>query len=120
MAAVDPRPPGGLVCGQEGERMTITLPDAIRDELERKARAAGFESVDQYVVCLILEADEAEGEGLSDMPVPEELVIKSREDLEAKLLASLDSGPPIKVDEAFWADLRRRVDERAKKYRPQS
>src|SRR5437870_4554458 len=100
--------------------MTITLPEAIRDELERKARTAGFESVEQYVLCLILEADEEDAEDLSDMPVPEELVIKSREDLEAKLLASLDSGPPIRVDEAFWADLRRRVAERAKQYRPES
>lgn len=100
--------------------MTITLPDELRGELERKSRAAGFESIEQYVTCLILEAEEPGAEELHDMPVPDELVIKSREDLEAKLLAALDSGPPIRVDEAFWADLRQRVRERSERYRRES
>ena len=39
-------------------------------------------------------------------------VVNSREELEAKILAGLDSGPPIPVTPAFWEDVRKRVAER--------
>jgi antitoxin ParD1/3/4 len=91
--------------------MTITLPDEYRSTVEAKARAAGFVSVHEYVLQLIL--DEEEGDVPDALPVPEELIVKDRADLEAKILEGLNSGPPIRVTPQFWEDFRQRVEERA-------
>jgi hypothetical protein len=45
--------------------MTITLPDEMREELERKAKAGGFETVDEYSLWL-LESDILD----EDVPTP--------------------------------------------------
>jgi antitoxin ParD1/3/4 len=95
--------------------MTITLPDSMRAEVEEKAKAAGFASVDAYVASLIV-ADKPDESGESDVPEPPPgagYVVNSREELEAKLLEGLDSGPPIPVTPEFWSDLQKRVEERA-------
>lgn len=88
-------------------RMTITLPDEMREELERKAKAGGFASVAEYLAWLV-ETDEA-GESA---PSPEDLGFGSQAELEAKLLASLASGPPVLATPEFWNDLRKQVAER--------
>jgi Arc/MetJ-type ribon-helix-helix transcriptional regulator len=87
--------------------MTITLPDEMRDDLERRAKAGGFESVDEYVAWVV-QLDEPPAD-----ITPQALGFASQEELEAKLLAALNSGPRIVADEAFWADLRKEVTERA-------
>jgi len=99
--------------------MTITLPDEWRAGLEARAKAAGFRSVDAYVIYLVMEATRDEGgpeeSAALDIPDPPEdadYVVNSREELEAKILAGLDSGPPIPVTPAFWEDVRKRVAER--------
>src|SRR5262249_15320156 len=76
---------GEAVCEEE-MHMTITLPDRLNAELERKAQSAGFTSVGDYVAWLV-EADEE--------PTPEELGFRDRAELEAKLMESLNSGSPI-------------------------
>lgn len=86
--------------------MTITLPDEVRDGLERKARAAGFATITEYLTDLAAE------------PKPDaeltyaDLGYSSEEELEAKLLASLAS-PPILVTPEFWTDLQKKVEARA-------
>jgi|GEM_PF-1402626 hypothetical protein len=89
--------------------MTITLPDELREPLERKARAAGFATVAEYL-CRLVEEDIEE-----DEITPAELGFASAGQLEAKLEAALDSGPPIPVTPAFWDDHKRRVNERMAK-----
>ncbi|MBX9628411.1 MAG: hypothetical protein K2X82_31720 [Gemmataceae bacterium] len=85
--------------------MTITLPDSLKADLERRARRSGFGTADEYVAWLVEEdAEPAEY-------TAEDLGFANEQELEAKLLASLAS-PPITVDETFWADLRREVAER--------
>ncbi|HEV3436786.1 MAG TPA: hypothetical protein VG122_05465 [Gemmata sp.] len=93
--------------------MTITLPDEMKDELEKKAQAAGFASVDQYVFHTLRARTDEDAEDIRDIPVPGELEIKSQEDLEAKIMEGLNSGPPIRVTPEFWTNLRRRAEERA-------
>lgn len=85
--------------------MTITLPDALKADLERRAKGHGFATVDEYVVFLV-EADIVE-----NSPTPQDLGYASQDALEAHLVASLNSGPPVVADEAFWASLRRRSEE---------
>jgi antitoxin ParD1/3/4 len=99
--------------------MTITLPDEMKNELERKARAAGFTSVDEYVFHALRDRPDEHADDLRDMPVPGELEIKSQEDLEAKILEGLNSGPPIRVTPEFWTNLRRRAEDRANSQKQQ-
>lgn len=93
--------------------MTITLPDDMRETLERAARAAGFASVDDYVAH-VLRWDDADD--LSDeLPPPSpgaSYVVNSREELEQKILDGLSSEESIPSTPEFWADMRRTVAER--------
>ncbi len=97
--------------------MTITLPDSMRAEVEAKAKAAGFPSVEAYVASLII-ADKPDESGESDMPEPPpgaSYAVNSREELEAKLLEGLNSGPPIRVTPEFWEERQRVLEERMAK-----
>jgi antitoxin ParD1/3/4 len=96
----------------EGTRMTITLPESMRGEVEAKAKAAGCPSVEEYVALLIA-SDDSPGYEPANVPVPDELVIRSREDLEAKILEGLNSGTPVPATPEFWEELNRRVEQRA-------
>lgn len=86
--------------------MTITLPDDLKDELERKATAAGFLSASDYVCWLVRSADVGE-------PTPQDFGFADEADMEAKLQAALDSGPPILVTPDFWDELRKETIDRA-------
>ena len=93
--------------------MTITLPDELRAELEQRAKASGFASVDAYVAYLVVSDDPADAsDDLPDPPPGASYVVGSRAELEAKLQEALDSGPATEMTPADWADLRRRVAER--------
>jgi hypothetical protein len=93
--------------------MTITLPDEMREELERKAKAGGFASVDEYFIWLS-KSDLSDANDLT----PEDLGYTSQAELEAKLIAALDSGPPVLVTPEFWNDLRKEVVRRANGDKP--
>ena len=82
--------------------MTITLPDEMREELERKAKAGGFQTVDDYFIWLC-KADDTVANDLTAA----DLGYSSEEELEAKLIAALDSGPPILATPELWAELRK-------------
>lgn len=88
--------------------MTITLPDEMKDELERKSRAAGFDTVSEYVCWLVQDPKPGGAE-----VTPEDLGFSNEAEMEAKLLAALNSGPPIPVTPQFWDELRKEVAERA-------
>jgi hypothetical protein len=82
--------------------MTITLPDEMREELERKAKAGGFASVDEYFLWLY----KSESSNAREITA-EDLGYSSQDELEARLIESLDSGPPIIATPELWAELRR-------------
>ena len=88
--------------------MTITLPDSMLPDLERRARESGFLTVDEYIVSVLRE-DQKGAEGASDEVTAEQLGFDRPEELEAKLLASLESGPAIPATPEFWENLRARV-----------
>jgi hypothetical protein len=90
--------------------MTITLPDEMREELERKAKAGGFLTVDDYFIWLC-KSDDRDTKALT----AEDLGYSSEEELEAKLIASLDSGPPILATPELWAELRKGRSKRDEK-----
>jgi hypothetical protein len=88
--------------------MTITLPDELKDDLERKARAAGFATIAEYVCWLVQQEAAADTE-----TTPEDLGFANVGELEAKLESALNSGPPIRVTPEFWDKLRKEVAARA-------
>lgn len=90
--------------------MTITLPDELKDELERKAQAAGFLSASDYVCWLVRSADAGDAE-----PTPRDFGFADEAEMEAKLQAALDSGPPITVTPDFWDELRKETIARAER-----
>jgi hypothetical protein len=75
--------------------MTITLPDELRDELDRRAKANGFASVDQYVAELIRMEDEVVA--LPNPPDGARYAVKTREELEAKLLEGMNRVGDVKI-----------------------
>ncbi len=75
--------------------LTITLPEPLRQHVERRAAAAGLESPADFIRELV-ERDRS-----------------SSERLEALLLESLDSeGESIEIDDAFWAERHAELDRR--------
>ena len=101
--------------------MTITLPDSMREDLHGLAKAEGFSSIDAYLLFLVFEAraaaaatedEDAEAEDLPDPPPGAGYAVRSREDLEAKLLDGMNSGPPIRVTPGFWRDRRKALAQR--------
>ena len=82
--------------------MTITLPDEMRESLEARAKAAGYESVDELV---------------EDAMQTEEVFAGIHEPAVQKRLAALieeglASGPTVPVTPEFWDRLHARVAER--------
>lgn len=92
--------------------MTITLPDEMKDHLDRRAKDSGYDTIDQYVIGLLIQDRGEDAEDLTGMPVPAELVIKDRADFEAKILEGVNSGPGVRVTPEFWDNLRRRVQDK--------
>jgi len=97
--------------------MIITLPDEIREELERKAKNAGFHSIEKYVTELI-QTDE----GPNTIPEPSpgaKFTVNNREELEAKLLEGINTRGDVLVDHSFWEQRRKAAADQANSGVPQ-
>jgi Arc/MetJ-type ribon-helix-helix transcriptional regulator len=80
--------------------MTITLPDDVREQAERQAKAAGFASVSDYLADLVREDDE------QDEPNEPAGGIRTAEQLREAVRVGMASPPVGSVDDLF-AKLRR-------------
>jgi len=74
----------------------LNLPDDLKSLAESRARESGHSSLDAYLVSLI-RAD-------ADQDISAEL--------EAQLIEGIESGPPVEATPQYWADLKRRAQER--------
>ena len=74
--------------------LTVELPESLRKFVEAQAAERGLGAASDYLVAL---ADEARSRAA-----------KAR--LEAHLLASLRSGPPIEVTDEYWDEELRQID----------
>jgi antitoxin ParD1/3/4 len=70
--------------------LEISLPDDMRAFVESQAAREGHESVGEYIRALIREAQRR----------------RARQELEAKLLEGLESGPDVEMTREDWASLR--------------
>jgi hypothetical protein len=103
--------------------MNISLPDVLQLIVESQARRAG-KSTEEYALQLVLEgldrnrqdADillrEALAENGNPASVSDEALQQRKREIEAKLLAALDSGDPVEVTPALWEERRRILEER--------
>lgn len=97
--------------------MTITLPDELKDELERKTRAAGFATIPEYLLSLV-----SEDESPVTVPNPPpgaRYAIQTREELESKLLEGLNREGDVTASPDFWARRRQAMESRAAGGQPQ-
>jgi antitoxin ParD1/3/4 len=71
--------------------LTISLPDSLREFIEREVETKGYGNVSEYVRGLLREAQERD----------------ASQRLEALLLEGLASGSESSASPEFWRDLRR-------------
>jgi antitoxin ParD1/3/4 len=76
--------------------LNVSLPEAMKEFVEEQAAKGGYETASEYVRALIREAQ----------------IRAAKEDLDAKLLEGLESGPATPLSKAEWDELKRRVWER--------
>jgi antitoxin ParD1/3/4 len=76
--------------------MNVSLPEAMKEFVEEQVAKGGYETASEYVRALIREAQ----------------IRAAKEDLDAKLLEGLESGPATPMSKADWDELKRRVWER--------
>jgi Arc/MetJ-type ribon-helix-helix transcriptional regulator len=88
--------------------MTIELEDSMRELVERRVREENFEDASALVKHLLVI-----GSG------PEHLRVKSHEDLEAKLMEGLASGPGYVYDEEYRANFQTRWEEWRRTRKPE-
>ena len=88
--------------------MNIVLPEFLVPHVRRRADEGGFESAEAYVLALI-EADRKRSLEWADLSDTEQQEVQRVGDLLEK---SLDSGPPVVVDAAFWETMREHLRER--------
>ena len=79
--------------------MTVTLPDVLWNTLEKKAAAAGFATVDEYVVDSLTDDYEAGSTRPPDFT--------TRAEFEKLIDEGFASGIAGEMDDAFWAERRR-------------
>lgn len=77
--------------------LNISLPDQIQPFVEQQAKAAGYDSTNEYVYQLIVREQER---------------LAQQERIESLLLEGLDSGDSIEATDDWWEQKRARLVER--------
>jgi antitoxin ParD1/3/4 len=73
--------------------MNISLPEEMKAFVEEQLARGGFSTASEYIRHLIRKD-------------------QNRARIDALIIEGIESGPPIEVDEAYWEDKRRRLEER--------
>jgi antitoxin ParD1/3/4 len=92
-------------------RLTLDLPQDLQSKLQVRAAETGHETVEGYVQALLRsDADASAAAEVDDnLGAPAHLTVDSQEQLEAKLLEGLDSGPATEMTAGDWDDIRQEV-----------
>ncbi|MFO0825860.1 MAG: ribbon-helix-helix domain-containing protein [Gemmataceae bacterium] len=90
--------------------MTITLPDEWREELERKAKASGFATIDEYIAELV--GAEAPSVAVPDPPAWARYSVNTQAELTAKLLEGTDTSGDVVTGPGFWERRREAAEAR--------
>jgi antitoxin ParD1/3/4 len=88
---------------------TITLPDPLGDFVNDRVAQGDFASPSDFIASIVGQAHAESSEAKKWM---DNLSPAAQERLEAMLIEGLESGPPIRVDDEFWRDLKEKVQRR--------
>ena len=78
--------------------MTISLPDEMKSFIEERLKAGSFSSASEFIRQLVREEQKrAEAERLDRM-----------------LIEGAESGEPIRTDDSYWQQLRKRVEKKVR------
>jgi antitoxin ParD1/3/4 len=78
--------------------LNVSLPESMREWIDEQVKTGGYGTASEFVREVIREAQKN----------------KARQELEAKLLAGINSGPAIEVNEAYWDGLKERARARSR------
>ena len=99
--------------------MTITIPEPFAAQAQAKAKAAGFTSVEHYIIDLVV-ADRSEPDAeLPDYAGHPDITPRNRAELEAMIDAGYEDGPVVEATPEFWEERKRVLAERMAKRRGQ-
>jgi antitoxin ParD1/3/4 len=84
---------------REGGSLNISLPESMRAWIDQQVKAGGYGTASEFVREVLREAQKA----------------RARQELEQKLIAGIESGPPTPMTKADWDRLRRDAEKRAAK-----
>lgn len=97
--------------------LTLNVSDDLRSKLLARAAENGHANLEQYVQALLeSEADAAVAED-EDFGAPAHRSVRTAEELEAKLLEGLASGPATEMTPGDWDSIRREVAEHVSRKR---
>ena len=88
--------------------MRIALPESLEPIVRQRVEEGGYDSAEEYVRALILADQEPNPEWQSLTDEERQEVAR----INKMLLMSLDSGPPLEADEAYWEAKRQRLRQR--------
>ncbi len=80
------------------ETLTISLPPALREQIDQVVRSSGYGNTSEYLREL----------------VRQDMKQRARDALEAKLLEGLNSGPGREATPEYLAEMREKLREKAK------
>ena len=76
--------------------LNISLPESLRGWIDEQVRQGGYGTVSEYFRQLLREEQKRQ----------------AREQVDAKLLAAIDSGEPIPVTREYWDQFRKEAQQR--------
>jgi Arc/MetJ-type ribon-helix-helix transcriptional regulator len=88
--------------------MNVALSESLGAIVRRRVEEGGYASPEEYIGALVL-ADGRPEVRWEDLTDAERQEVERINDL---LIKSLDSGPPIVADDAYWENLKRKARER--------
>lgn len=81
--------------------MTISIPESLKEFIERQIKTKSFGNVSEYFRTLLRQAKEQEADAR----------------LESLLIRGLDSGKDIEITREFWKDLKAEAHQLLRKHR---
>ncbi|MFM9958937.1 MAG: hypothetical protein ACKVZJ_12770 [Phycisphaerales bacterium] len=82
--------------GGNRQRLTVELSEETMEILQQRVAESGCADASEYL----------------DNLVHADLTREQKQHLERLLIESIESGPPLPMDDAYWADLHKRVQAR--------
>jgi antitoxin ParD1/3/4 len=82
--------------------MTISLPEDMKAFIEQRIKGGSYSSVSEFIRQLVREEQKR----------------AEQEKLERMLIEGIESGPPIRANDKYWDDLRKRVEARVAARKP--